>query len=149
MSRRWNYRESWLTVTGVYKLLICRMGAFLVYGLSTDHRLDGCILKVRNVGPGGKRIIRRSTKIVDVEVDLRVCLNWALSLVVADMLGKLASGVSVRTVASLKSGKAELVVRMEVRSSLCTINERTIGIREGIVDVSLELKFRIKLQSPE
>ena len=99
----------------------------------------------RSVGLGEKRIIRRSTKIVDVKVGL--CLNWVLSLIVAGMFGILASGVSVRTMASLKCRKTELV-RREVRSSFCAINERTIGIREGIVDVGLVLKFRIKLQSP-
>jgi hypothetical protein len=87
----------------MFKLLIWRIGALLVYGLSTDLRLDGNILKIRNVGLGWKRILRRSTEIENVEVD--AYLNCALSLVVAGIVGILADGVSARSVASLKSGR--------------------------------------------
>jgi hypothetical protein len=60
--------------------------------------------------------MRWSTEIVDVEVGL--FLNWALDLVRASVIGILASGVSARTAASLKRGKAASVVRIEVRRSL-------------------------------
>src|SRR6266702_5255869 len=105
-----------LTVAGAYKLLIWRIGALLIYLLSTDLRLDGGVLKVRNVGLGGKRILKWSTDIIDVKVGAN--LNWALNFVEAGSVGILANGVSARTVAIYKSGKTVLVVRIEVRSSL-------------------------------
>ncbi len=99
-----------LTVAGGCKLLIWRIGALLIYLLSTDLRLDGSVLKVRNVGLGGKRILRWSTEIVGVEVG--TFKNRDLNFVDASVVGFLASGVSARTVTSLKFGKAVLVVRI-------------------------------------
>jgi hypothetical protein len=86
------------------------------WGRYETVRPDGSIPKVSNVGLGGKRIVRWSTEIIDVEVG--VFLNWALGLVVAGIVRILASGISARTVASLKFGKAALGVRIKVRSGL-------------------------------
>ena len=96
-----------LTITGDHKLLIRCNGALLVYALSTDLRLDGSVLKVRNVGLGWKRIVRWSSEIVDVKVG--VCLNWALNLVVAGIVGFLASCVSAETNTSIERGKTVFV----------------------------------------
>ena len=82
---------------------------------STNLRPDGGVLKVRNVSLWGKRILRWSAEIVDVEVG--PCQNWVLDLVEAGTAGILASGVSSRPVASLKCGNAESVVPIEVQSS--------------------------------
>lgn len=113
--------------------------------LRTNLRLDGSVLKVGNVGLGRKRILRWGTEIVDVKVG--ACLNRALNLVEAGIVGFLASVVSARTDASFESGKAVIVILIEVRSSLRAINERAVGIREGIVNVSPVLRDSIKLQS--
>lgn len=136
-----------LTITGDHKLLIRCNGALLVYALSTDLRLDGSVLKVRNVGLGWKRIVRWSSEIVDVKVG--VCLNWALNLVVAGIVGFLASCVSAETNTSIERGKTVFVIPIEVQSSLRAIDEGAVGIIQGIVNVSPVLKGPIKLQSTE
>ncbi len=106
-----------LTVAGGCELPIWRIGAFLVYLLSTNLRLDGNVVKVKDVGLRRKWIILPwSTEIVGVEVG--TFKNRDLNFVEAGVVGFLASGVSARTVAGVKFGKAVLVVRIEVRSSL-------------------------------
>ena len=141
------YKHGQLTVTGDSKLLKRCIGAFLVYVLGTDLGPDGGILKVRKVGLGWKRILRWSSEIVDVKVS--VCLNWALNLVVAGIVGFLASGVSAGTDTSIDCGKTAFVIPFEVQCSSRAIDERAVGILEGIVNVSLVLKGPVKLQRTE
>ena len=141
------YKQGWLTVACDYKLLVRCVGARLVYVLSADLRPDGRILKVRKVGLGWKRILRWSSEIVDVEVS--VCLNWALNLVGAGVVGFLASDVSAGTDTSIECGKTVFVIPFEVQSSLRAIDERAVGILECIVNVSLVLNGSTKLKCTE
>ena len=124
------------------KLLVGRVGAFLVGGLGADGFDDGGGLEVVDVGFWGVGVVARGADVVDVEVGNLA--EGPFDRVVADVVRIRAVGITAAGGTRLECGEALAVVGIEVGCVLGGGDERLVGVAVAEVDVGFLLQLCVK-----